>query len=68
MDSAAHEQREPAMAEEIIEVTIRPDGKVEMRYVIWTQGCSLGCPGCFNPETHPHLPAQRAALPGLRRR
>lgn len=22
------------------------------RYVIWTQGCSLHCPGCFNPETH----------------
>ncbi len=22
------------------------------RFVIWTQGCSLGCPGCFNPETH----------------
>ena len=23
------------------------------RAVIWVQGCSLGCPGCFNPETHP---------------
>jgi anaerobic ribonucleoside-triphosphate reductase activating protein len=23
-----------------------------MRFVIWTQGCSLGCAGCFNPETH----------------
>lgn len=22
------------------------------RAVIWTQGCTLGCPGCFNPETH----------------
>ncbi len=22
------------------------------RMVIWVQGCSLGCPGCFNPETH----------------
>lgn len=20
--------------------------------MIWVQGCSLGCPGCFNPETH----------------
>jgi anaerobic ribonucleoside-triphosphate reductase activating protein len=20
--------------------------------VIWVQGCTLGCPGCFNPETH----------------
>jgi anaerobic ribonucleoside-triphosphate reductase activating protein len=22
------------------------------RAVIWVQGCSLGCPGCFNPDTH----------------
>ncbi|MBC6458171.1 4Fe-4S cluster-binding domain-containing protein [Actinomadura sp. HBU206391] len=25
------------------------------RRVIWSQGCSLGCPGCFNPETHAPL-------------
>jgi len=24
-----------------------------VRAVVWVQGCSLGCPGCFNPETHP---------------
>lgn len=23
------------------------------RAVIWVQGCSLGCPGCFNPQSHP---------------
>jgi anaerobic ribonucleoside-triphosphate reductase activating protein len=23
------------------------------RFVVWFQGCSLGCPGCFNPATHP---------------
>ncbi|MBA2540292.1 MAG: radical SAM protein [Deltaproteobacteria bacterium] len=23
-----------------------------MRFVIWFQGCSLGCAGCFNPATH----------------
>ncbi|MBI5366734.1 MAG: radical SAM protein [Planctomycetes bacterium] len=23
-----------------------------VRAVLWTQGCSLGCVGCFNPETH----------------
>ncbi len=23
-----------------------------IRTAIWLQGCSLGCPGCFNPETH----------------
>ncbi len=22
------------------------------RYVVWFRGCSLGCPGCFNPSTH----------------
>jgi anaerobic ribonucleoside-triphosphate reductase activating protein len=22
------------------------------RAVVWVQGCSLGCPGCFNLETH----------------
>ena len=26
-----------------------------LRSVIWFQGCTLGCPGCFNPGTHaPH--------------
>ncbi len=24
-----------------------------VRAVIWVQGCSLGCAGCFNPKTHP---------------
>ena len=22
------------------------------RFVVWFQGCTLGCPGCFNPATH----------------
>ncbi len=22
------------------------------RAVVWVQGCTLGCPGCFNPDTH----------------
>jgi anaerobic ribonucleoside-triphosphate reductase activating protein len=22
------------------------------RMVVWFQGCTLGCPGCFNPATH----------------
>jgi anaerobic ribonucleoside-triphosphate reductase activating protein len=25
------------------------------RAVLWVQGCTLGCPGCFNPETHPSI-------------
>jgi len=28
------------------------------RFVLWTQGCTRRCPGCFNPETHPHEPRQ----------
>jgi len=23
-----------------------------VRFVVWVQGCSLGCAGCFNPTTH----------------
>jgi anaerobic ribonucleoside-triphosphate reductase activating protein len=23
------------------------------RTVLWVQGCTLACPGCFNPATHP---------------
>lgn len=23
-----------------------------VRAVVWTQGCSIGCPGCFNQSTH----------------
>lgn len=26
-----------------------------MRAVIWVQGCSMGCPGCWNPQTHDPL-------------
>src|SRR6266536_4421042 len=24
-----------------------------LRAVVWTQGCTLGCAGCFNPDSHP---------------
>jgi anaerobic ribonucleoside-triphosphate reductase activating protein len=23
-----------------------------VRYVVWVQGCTLGCRGCYNPATH----------------
>lgn len=36
-----------------------------LRYVIWAQGCTLGCPGCFNPETHPASPPGDSAPPRL---
>ena len=45
------------------------------RFVVWLQGCTLGCPGCFNPGTHDaaggraipvaELAAQLAATPGI---
>lgn len=45
------------------------------RFVVWFQGCTLGCPGCFNPGTHPteagrvipisELAAQLAAQPDI---
>lgn len=35
------------------------------RLVIWFQGCSLGCPGCFNPDTHDGAPRARRAVDAL---
>jgi len=45
------------------------------RFVVWFQGCTLGCPGCFNPTTHPaaggteldvaELLARIATTPGI---
>ena len=29
------------------------------RIVLWVQGCSIGCPGCFNPSTHAPVEARR---------
>ncbi|MGP3927937.1 4Fe-4S single cluster domain-containing protein [Streptomyces sp. 8N616] len=26
------------------------------RFVVWVQGCSLHCPGCWNPDTWSHRP------------
>lgn len=34
-----------------MEMASRANGPA-LRAVIWFQGCTLGCPGCFNPETH----------------
>ncbi len=33
-----------------------------LRAVVWVQGCTVGCAGCFNPETHAHK-AQRLVDP-----
>jgi anaerobic ribonucleoside-triphosphate reductase activating protein len=35
-----------------------------VRFVVWSQGCTLGCPGCFNPQTHPARPPRGGAAGG----
>lgn len=37
------------------------------RFVVWFQGCSLGCPGCFNPATHRSEPAELWEVEALAR-
>ena len=39
-----------------------------VRAVVWVQGCSLRCPGCFNPETHSHAPRELVAVTALAER
>jgi anaerobic ribonucleoside-triphosphate reductase activating protein len=36
-----------------------------VRAVLWTQGCSLGCPGCYNPATHPFAGGEVVAIEDL---
>jgi anaerobic ribonucleoside-triphosphate reductase activating protein len=36
-----------------------------VRAVLWLQGCSLGCPGCFNPETHAATGGQQMVVETL---
>jgi len=38
------------------------------RYVIWLQGCSLRCPGCFNKEFQPFVPRTLATVEALAER
>ena len=46
------------MAEELLNVaSVRPRTRTNgpgWRAAVWVQGCTLRCPGCFNPETHEH--------------
>lgn len=39
-----------------------------VRAVVWVQGCSLGCPGCFNPATHSFAGGELVAVGDLFRR
>jgi len=43
--------KEPLLHIHHFEPTSRANGP-GLRAVLWVQGCTLGCPGCFNPETH----------------
>ncbi len=36
-----------------------------LRTVIWVQGCTLKCPGCFNPDTHDMGIRQRMSVEEL---
>lgn len=46
------------MAEPLLNVAaIRPRTQTNgpgWRAAVWVQGCTIGCAGCFNPQTHPH--------------
>lgn len=42
----------------------RADGP-GVRAVLWVQGCSLGCPGCFNPDTHAFVGGERVPVDDL---
>jgi len=35
------------------------------RFVVWLQGCTLGCPGCFNPTTHDAAGGREVAVADL---
>jgi len=39
-----------------------------LRAVIWLQGCTLGCPGCFNTPTHPQSGGEWLAVDTLFKR
>ena len=36
-----------------------------VRFVIWFQGCTRNCPGCFNPETHTHATRENLSVEAL---
>lgn len=35
------------------------------RFVVWLQGCTLGCAGCFNPTTHDAAGGREVAIADL---
>jgi anaerobic ribonucleoside-triphosphate reductase activating protein len=48
---ADQQQKKPALNIHHIDPASRANGP-GTRFTVWVQGCSLACPGCFNPKTH----------------
>ncbi|HEY0192064.1 MAG TPA: 4Fe-4S single cluster domain-containing protein [Kofleriaceae bacterium] len=51
----------PAIRVHGVEFRSRANGP-GVRFVVWFQGCTLGCAGCFNPATHDTPP--QPGVPG----
>jgi anaerobic ribonucleoside-triphosphate reductase activating protein len=60
------------MKDQVLRIhAFRPCSRVNgpgRRAVLWVQGCSLRCPGCFNPETHPFEGGQVVSVEALGQR
>jgi anaerobic ribonucleoside-triphosphate reductase activating protein len=39
-----------------------------VRAVLWVQGCTLACPGCFNPDTHAWTEGEQVPVTALLQR
>jgi anaerobic ribonucleoside-triphosphate reductase activating protein len=59
----------PEKSPPILRIHSRLDGSLAngpgRRAVIWVQGCSLACAGCFNPLTHPAQGGEFLPVEGL---
>ncbi len=59
-----------SMASDLRISGVEPESIVDgpgFRYVIFTQGCPHGCPGCHNPQTHDFRGGRTADIPAILR-